>query len=260
MVAAEKRAGVAARARALPFDALAERASTRGVRDFHAAIAPRGSVIAEVKARTPTVPSFRHGGGLVALAETYARSGAAAISVVADPARFGTSLDDVTRVRAAVALPVVAKDFVVDGYQVLEARTAGADAVLLIARLLTTPELRSLHDLAHDLGMHAVVETHDETDLAAALAAGARILGINNRDLDTMRVSLDTTRRLARLVPDDVLLVSESGIRSRADIDDLSAHGARAFLVGGALLDADDPGARLRELAGPLRGGREGPP
>lgn len=247
-VVAEKRAFVAQRAQEMPFDALVERVTSHATRDFHGAIARRGSVIAELKARTPTVASFAHSGGLIALAQTYARNGAAAISIVTDPARFGTSLEDVARVRAVVSLPVIAKDFIVDGYQVLEARAAGADAILLIARLLRPPELRSLLDLAHDLGMHALVETHDEDDVRAALAVGAHTLGVNNRDLDTMIVSLDTTRRLARLVPGDVVLVAESGIRTRADIDDLAAHGARAFLVGGSLLDAPDPGAKLREL------------
>ena len=249
-VVAEKRAGIAARAVIMPFDALAERVKTAGVRDFHGAIARRGSVIAELKARTPTVPSFAHSGGLMALAGTYARHGAAAISIVTDPARFGTSLEDVARVRSTVPLPVIAKDFIVDGYQILEARAAGADAILLIARILDLPELRSLLDLAHDLGMHVLVETHDEADVRAALAAGARIVGINNRNLDTMAVSLDTTRRIAPTVPTDVVVVAESGIRSRADVADLAAHGARAFLVGGSLLDASDPGAKLRELAG----------
>lgn len=249
-VVAEKRAGIAVRMQTLPFDALAGRIKTVGIRDFHGAIARHGSVIAELKARTPTVASFAHSGGLIALADTYARNGAAAISVVTDPERFGTSLCDVARVRGAVPLPVIAKDFIVDGYQILEARAAGADAILLIARLLSLPELRSLLDLAHDLGMHALVETHNEAEVRAALAAGAHIVGINNRNLDTMAVSLDTTRRLAQLVPEDVILVAESGIRTRADIVDLAAHGARAFLVGGSLLDAADPGALLRDLTG----------
>ena len=147
-------------------------------------------------------------------------------------------------------LPVIAKDFIVDGYQVLEARAAGADAILLIVRLLDLPELRSLYDLARDLGLDVLVETHDETEVLAAIATGARIIGVNNRNLDTMAVSLDTTRRLAPLVPDDIVLVAESGIRSRADIDALTASGARAFLVGGSLLDAPDAGAALRAFTG----------
>jgi indole-3-glycerol phosphate synthase len=123
---------------------------------------------------------------------------------------------------------------------------AGADAVLLIVRLLELDALRRLFDLTHELGMSALVETHTESEILAALAVGARIVGVNNRDLDTMTVSLDTTRRLAHLVPDDVVLVSESGIRTPEDVAGLVARGARAFLVGGSLLDAPDAGALLR--------------
>jgi indole-3-glycerol phosphate synthase len=227
------------------------------VRDFHAAVSHRGAVIAELKARTPTIASFAQSASLASLAETYAAGGAAAISIVTDAARFGTSLADVREVRPNVPLPVIAKDFVIDPYQVVEARAAGADAVLLIARLLGTAELHSFLGLARELGMSALVEAHDEDDLRAASAAGARIIGINNRDLDTMTVSLDTTRRLARLAPAGVVLVAESGIRTRADIDDLLGHGATAFLVGGSLLEAADPAAKLRELAAPpARAGR----
>ena len=184
----------------------------------------------------------------MSLARTYEQNGASAISIVTDPARFGTSLDDVRAVRDTVTLPVLAKDFVIDAYQVIAARAAGADAVLLIVRLLDLERLRALLHVAHDLGMAALVETHSEPEILAALTAGARIIGINNRDLDTMQVSLDTTRRLAGLVPDEAVLVSESGISSRADVDELSACGATAFLVGGSLLAADDPGAALRAL------------
>jgi indole-3-glycerol phosphate synthase len=245
-VVAEKRAGVAARRQALPFEALAARLTTRDLRDFHGAIAGGASVIAELKAKTPTIESFANAGNLMALAGTYHQNGAAAISIVTDPSRFGTSLEDVARIREAVPLPVIAKDFIVDGYQVLEARAAGADAILLIVRLLDLPELRSLFDLARDLGLDVLVETHDETEVLAAITTGARIIGVNNRNLDTMAVSLETTCRLAPLVPDDIVLVAESGIRTRADIDTLTACGARAFLVGGSLLDAPDPGAVLR--------------
>jgi indole-3-glycerol phosphate synthase len=249
-VVAEKRAGVEARRRSLSFDDLAARLTKRDLRDFHGAIARPGSIIAELKARTPTIESFAHSGDLLGLAGTYHQNGASAISIVTDPARFGTSLDDVARVRETVPLPVIAKDFIVDGYQILEARAAGADAILLIVRLLDLPDLRSLFDLARDLGLDVLVEAHDETEILAAITTGARIIGINNRNLDTMDVSLGNTHRLAPLVPDDIVLVAESGIRSRADIDSLSESGARAFLVGGSLLDAPDPGAALRAFTG----------
>jgi indole-3-glycerol phosphate synthase len=231
------------------FDALREQARAAGpVRDFHAAVSRRGAIIAELKARTPTIPSFTHSGALLELAQTYAANGAAAISIVADAARFGTSYADVARVRGAVALPVLAKDFVVDVYQIAAARAAGADAVLLLARLLAPASLRESIEFAHELGIDALVETHSEEEVRAALGAGARIVGINNRDLDTMIVSLDTTRRLAHLVPESVVLVTESGIVTRDDVADLAGRGARAFLVGGSLLGSDDPGALLRDF------------
>ena len=248
-VVRDKRREVATKRAAMPEDALREHCR-RDVRDFHAAIARPGAVIAELKARTPTIDSFAQSGALSALAATYAENGASAISIVTDAVRFGTSLADVRAVRAGVTLPLIAKDFVVDSYQIVEARAAGADAILLIARLLDPARLRAFLDFAHGLGMSALVEAHDEADVRAAADAGAPIIGINNRDLDTMTVSLDTTRRLARLAPRGAVLVSESGIRSRADIDDLARHGATAFLVGGSLLEAADPAAKLRELAG----------
>jgi indole-3-glycerol phosphate synthase len=244
----DKRREVAAKQAARPLAQLRAEVDSSGVRDFHAAISRPGAVIAEIKARTPTVESFAPSHSLSVLAEAYARGGAAAISIVTDAARFGTSLADVRAVRERVPLPVIAKDFVIDPYQVVEARAAGADAVLLIVRLLDLDQLRTLLDLAGELGMAALVETHSESEILAALASGAAIIGINNRDLDTMAVSLDTTRRLAHLVPRDVVLISESGIGSRDDIDDLASRGVGAFLVGGSLLASGDPEAKLREL------------
>jgi indole-3-glycerol phosphate synthase len=248
-IVAEKRREVTAKRAALSLDAMRERAfRAHPARDFFAAVSRRGAVIAELKMRTPTIDSFAHSRSLLDLARTYDENGAAAISIVTDPDRFGTSYADIARVRAVTSRPVIAKDFVVDPYQLFEARAAGADAVLLIVRLLELDALRKYLDLAHELGMSVLVETHSESEILAALACGARIVGINNRDLDTMTVSLDTTRRLAHLVPNDVVLVSESGICTRDDVADLAARGVRAFLVGGSLLGSDDPGALLRDL------------
>jgi indole-3-glycerol phosphate synthase len=244
----DKRREVAAKRAARPLAQFRAETDASDVRDFHAAVSRPGAVIAEIKARTPTVASFAPSHSPLGLAEAYARGGAASISIVTDAARFGTSLADVRTVRERVPLPVIAKDFVIDPYQVVEARAAGADAVLLIVRLLDLDQLRGLLDLAGELGMAALVETHSESEILAALASGARIIGINNRDLDTMAVSLDTTRRLAHLVPRDVVLISESGIGSRDDIDDLTSRGVGAFLIGGSLLAAGDPEAKLREL------------
>lgn len=245
-----KRREIAASRERETLASLLARVERSDVRDFHAAVSRPGAVIAELKARTPTIESFSNAANLPGLAATYHRNGAAAISIVTDEGRFGTSLDDVARVRNIVPLPVIAKDFVIDPYQIALARSAGADAVLLIVRLLDGTELRTLLAVAREMRMSVLVETHDESEVLAAIAAGANIIGINNRDLDTMTVSLDTTMRLAHLVPDGVVLVAESGIRARADIDRLAAHGAGAFLVGGSLLEAEDPGALLRELTG----------
>lgn len=248
-IVAAKQRDVAAKRVQRPLGQLREEVGEGGpVRDFLAATATGGAVIAELKARTPTIPAFAQSASLPEQAERYARAGAAAISIVTDAERFGTSLADVTATRAQVALPVIAKDFVIDPYQIVEARAAGADAVLLIARLLELPALRDMHTLAHELGMAVLVETHSEMEILAAVAAGARIIGINNRDLDTMRVSLDTTRRLARVVPGDAVLVAESGIRTPDDIANLAEHGVSAFLVGGSLLDAENPEALLRAM------------
>lgn len=249
-VALEKQREVAAAKLVTPMASLMAKVHN-DVRDFRAAVSRPGAIIAELKARTPTIESFRNSASLHRQAAIYAENGAGAISIVTDPARFGTSLADVTSVRQTVPLPVIAKDFVIDRYQIVAARAAGADAVLLIVRLLDLERLKSFLATTAELGMVALVETHSEDEILAAIAAGAHIIGINNRDLDTMTVSLDTTRRLAGLVPDDAILVSESGIQSRSDIDELSACGATAFLVGGSLLAAGDPAAALRALITP---------
>jgi indole-3-glycerol phosphate synthase len=250
-VVADKQREIASARLVTPLSSLMAMTQRHPVRDFRGALSRRGAVIAELKARTPTIASFLHSGSLHQLAAIYAENGAAAISIVADPARFGTSLADVTGVRETVSLPIIAKDFIIDPYQIIAARAAGADAVLLIVRLLDLERLRSFLATAAELGMSALVETHSESEVLAAIAAGAPIIGINNRDLDTMTVSLETTRRLASLVPEGAILVSESGIETRADMDDLAAHGATAFLVGGTLLTAHDPAAALRALTAP---------
>ena len=250
-VVAEKQREIAAARLVTPLSSLMSLTQRYPVRDFKAALSRRGSVIAELKARTPTIASFRNSGSLHRLAAIYAENGAAAISIVTDPARFGTSLADVTGVRETVPLPVIAKDFIIDPYQIVAARAAGADAVLLIVRMLDLDRLHSFLGTTAELGMSALVETHTESEVLAAIAAGAQIIGINNRDLDTMTVTLETTRRLASLVPDDLILVSESGIATRADIDELSACGATAFLIGGSLLAAGDPAEALRALVTP---------
>jgi len=156
----------------------------------------------------------------------------------------------VTRVRRAVTLPILVKDFVIDRYQLLEARAAGADCILLIARILTTEQLGGLLAAASDLKLDCLVECHDEEDLQKATAVGAKLVGVNSRDLSRLTVSLDTTRRMLAKIPRSAVRVAESGIQKASDIQELAAAGADAFLVGTALLQTADPGAKLRELVG----------
>jgi indole-3-glycerol phosphate synthase len=207
------------------------------------------AVIAEVKRRSPSAGEIRGGAAAAAVARSYESAGAAAISVLTDGEFFGGDLDDLRRVREAVSVPLLRKDFLIDELQVHEARGAGASAVLLIVRILTDRELRHLCGVAADLGMAALVEVHDERELERALVAGARLVGVNNRDLATFRTDLRTTLRLAPAVPSDVLLVSESGVRTVADVELLAAAGVAAVLVGEALMRASDPVQLTRALA-----------
>jgi indole-3-glycerol phosphate synthase len=190
------------------------------------------------------------------LALEYEASGAAAISVLTDAQYFGGSLDDLRRVREAVGVPVFRKDFVLDPLQLLEARGAGADGVLLIARILSDQELGSLHEEALRLGLTPLVEVHGRHEVERALGAGAAIIGINNRNLQTFTTSLDVTLELLPLIPPSVGIVAESGIRTPSDVDRLGAAGVEGVLVGEALLRAPNPGRAAGELAGRPRVGR----
>jgi len=228
------------------------------VRDFAAAVSGGDRFIAELKAKTPSIPSFVQSEHLDKIAPIYEKNGAAAISVVTDEKNFGTSLDTVTRVRKQVDLPILVKEFVIDPYQIVEARAAGADAILLIVRMLDWNGLTAMLDFAREIGIHTLVETHNEAEMKMALQAQAPIIGVNNRDLDRMEISLETTARVAALVPQEVTLVAESGIRTRADVEMLRGYGASAFLIGGTLLASEDPGATLRELTGVTRGTEKG--
>lgn len=181
-----------------------------------------------------------------ALAQTYESAGAHVISVVTEPDHFFALPDMLAQVRAAAAGPVLQKDFFVDPHQLLAARAAGADVVLLIAAVLTDLELAEFLQEAHGLGLEALVEVHDERELVRALAAGARILGINNRNLHTFEVDLATTERLLERVPEGTPVVAESGIHTPEDVTRLSRAGASGFLIGESLVTAADPAARLR--------------
>jgi len=221
-------------------------------RDFRAAISGRSGVrlIAEMKRASPSAGLIREDfepGKLAADCET---AGAAAVSVLTDERFFQGSLDYVAEVKDGVGLPVLRKDFIIDEYQIYEARAAGADALLLIVRALTSSNLKRLREQALELGMYALVEVHSEDEVETALDAGAEIIGINNRDLDTFRTDLATTARLRKLLGDEKTVVSESGIASRNDVELLERVGVDAVLVGEVIMRSADVGAKVRELLG----------
>src|SRR5690349_18957342 len=204
------------------------------------------SVIAEVKRRSPSKGDLAEIADPAALARRYAAGGAAAISVLTEQRRFGGSLADLRAVRAAVDTPLLRKDFLVEPYQVLEARAAGADLVLLIVAALDDDTLRRLHDLAGELGMATLVEVHDEAETARAVALGAELVGVNARNLKTLDVDEDAFGRLAPLIPEDRVKVAESGIFRPVDVKRYVAEGARAVLVGEALVKDGDPEGAVR--------------
>jgi len=206
--------------------------------------------IAEFKRRSPSAGWIFEGADPAPVARAYAAGGAAGMSVLTDGPFFGGALEDLVAARAACDLPILRKDFVVDRYQIVEARAAGADAVLLIVAALADPELRSLLAAARAQGLDALVEAHDETEVARAVDAGATIVGINNRDLRTFTVDRDLAARMRPRVPADRIIVAESGIRDAADVARLRAAGVDAMLVGETLMRAPDPSAALRALAG----------
>jgi indole-3-glycerol phosphate synthase len=207
-----------------------------------------GRVIAELKRRSPSAGSLRADLDVAAVAAAYAGAGAVAISVLTDAPDFGGSPADLEAVRAAVSVPVLRKDFTVDPVQIAESRVLGADWVLLIVAVLEGGALDECLEATRRAGAHALVEVHDEEQLERALAAGAACVGINNRDLRTLRTDLDTFSRLRRLLPEPVLCVAESGVRTVADVSRLVGEGADAVLVGEALMRHPDPGAYCAEL------------
>lgn len=219
-------------------------------RGFASALRQPGevAVIAEIKRRSPSAGWIREGANAAALAMGYEKAGAAAVSVLTDRDHFGGALADLSAVRHAVALPLLRKDFVIDEVQLYEARVAGADAALLIARILDGSRLDDLLGAAAEVGLDVLVETHDELELERALAAGAGVIGINNRDLDTLRVDRALALRLGALVPADRIAVAESGIADRAHVDALGDAGIDAILVGERLMRAADPAAALDAL------------
>lgn len=210
--------------------------------------AGRVNVIAECKRRSPSRGVLAATYDPVAIARQYEAGGAAAISVLTEPTFFDGALGHLTAVRASVAVPLLRKDFIVDDYQLFEARAAGADAILLIVAALEQRALGHLQQRAAELGLAALVEVHDEEELSRALDSGARLIGVNNRNLRTLAVDVEASYRLAGQIPATVVAVSESGLQSRADLEKLAAAGYRAFLIGERFMTDSNPAAAIREL------------
>ena len=221
------------------------------VKDFASALRGKGiNIIAEVKKASPSKGVFREYFDPAGIARLYEDAGASAISVLTDKKYFMGSLEDLVKVRGSVSIPVLRKDFIIDAYQVYESRAAGADAILLIVSALSETLLEELLDLSRSLGMRTLTEVRTEKEILAAISAGAEIIGVNNRDLDSFKTDISTTLRLAKKIPRDRIIVSESGITSYADITALREAGVDAFLVGEALVKDDDIAGKLRELRG----------
>lgn len=221
-------------------------------RDFVAALraARAPALIAEVKRSSPSAGPIRPGVDALEVAETYVRHGAACLSVLTDARYFGGCLDDLQRVRSTVPVPVLRKDFIIDRYQVLEARAASADCILLIAECLDDRQLRDLHEYARSLGMHTLIEIYEPENLDRVLALSPPLLGVNNRNLKIMQTDLEHSLRLRPQVPADTVFVSESGIKTAADVARLRAAGVDAILVGESLMRSPDIGRAVDDLFG----------
>lgn len=228
-------------------------AGGKPVRDFTGAVSTKGGpdairIIGEVKKASPSKGVIKPDYYPFEIARMYQLNGAVAVSVLTEEKFFKGHIDHLTSIKTNLKLPVLRKDFIFDEYQVTESRAVGADAILLIAAIVEKDALKGLIDLTYSLGMAALVEVHDEDDMKKAAQAGARIIGINNRDLKTFEVDTKTTERLAPLAPKEAVIVSESGISTHADIVRLKAAGASAFLIGEALMKEENVGAKLKEL------------
>jgi indole-3-glycerol phosphate synthase len=216
------------------------------------------ALLAEVKRRSPSKGAIDESLDALAQARAYAEGGAAAVSILTEPAHFGGSVDDLRQVRASLAIPVLKKDFHVAPIQLLEARALGASAALLIARALAPAMLEELLSYGRALGLELLVEVRDEDELRRALAAGATLVGVNNRDLETLEIDPRTAERLIPHMPPSVVAIAESGVRSREDVERYAACGADAVLVGSVLSASADPAAAARTLAGVPRRSRGG--
>lgn len=267
-IIARKREEVAARRRARPASALRDAvphaprdASWSAPRDFAAALRrATPAIIAEIKRRSPSKGPLCETLDPAGVARAYETGGAAALSVLTDREFFGGSDDDLVAARATVSLPVLRKDFTIDAWQIAEAAALGADAVLLIVAVLSDGQLGEFIGAAREYELAALVEVHDERDLERAAAAGAALIGVNNRDLRTFAVDIETAIRLRPMIPPGCLSVAESGIRTAGDVARLRAAGYNALLVGEALIASGDPGGQLRRLLGGDGPQREGRP
>jgi indole-3-glycerol phosphate synthase len=241
------------RKRERPLSELEREVAARGEgRPFMEALShPGTSLVAEHKRRSPSAGVIREGSSVTEIVTAYEQGGAAAISVLTEEAHFGGSLEDLYEARAATQLPILRKDFCVDLYQIYETKLAGADAVLLVVGSLRADELERLHAEAQALDLDAIVEVHEEEELDRALELDVDVIGINNRNLEDFSVDIQTTVDLLAAVPVGKIVVSESGIRSRAEIEELERVGVDAVLIGESLMRAPDPAAAVRELTRP---------
>jgi indole-3-glycerol phosphate synthase len=251
--------GVEERRGRVPQADLESRLSARGEdRPFNEALVRPGlSLISEFKRRSPSAGEIAASAAVAEQVGAYERGGAAALSVLTDERHFGGSLEDLQAARAACDLPILRKDFIVDPYQLYEAAVHGADAILLIVRALDDRELRAMYEEARGLDLDCLVEVHNAEELQRALELDAEVIGINNRDLDAGTVDVSTTYELMPDVPAGKTAVAESGISSRAELEELERVGVDAVLIGGALMSAADPEAKTRELTGVEEGTRE---
>jgi len=246
-----KKAEIESSKRASPLEVLQEKLKDAlPARNFFDAIKPNGQlkIISEIKHASPSKGIFREDFDPIEIARSYSKGGASAISVLTDEKYFKGKLSYLKSIRENVDTPLLRKDFIVDPYQVYEARIYGADALLLIVAALDQASLTGLLELTHSLRMNAIVEVHDAEELERALDAGARIIGINNRDLRTFNVDLNVSVNLSRKIPEGKIVIAESGIGSIEDIDNLRAQGVHVFLIGETFMKAPDPGEKLKEL------------
>jgi indole-3-glycerol phosphate synthase len=246
-----KKAEIESSKRASPLEILQEKLKDAlPARNFFDAINSNGQlkIISEIKHASPSKGIFREDFDPVEIARSYSKGGASAISVLTDEKYFKGKLSYLKSIRENVDTPLLRKDFIVDPYQVYEARIYGADALLLIVAALDQDSLTGLLELTHSLRMNAIIEVHDAEELERALDAGARIIGINNRDLRTFNVDLNVSVNLSRKIPEGKIVIAESGIGSIEDIDNLRAQGVHVFLIGETFMKAPDPGEKLKEL------------